>query len=131
MFKLTEIAAKSLENKFDIEVFEAHHKLKKDAPSGTAKALVETIKESVPELKDSKEVTGREGMVGERTDNEIGIMAMRGGDIIGEHTVFFIGDGERIELTHRAIDRDILARGAVLAAEYLHGKGAGFYILKI
>ncbi|MFC1668809.1 4-hydroxy-tetrahydrodipicolinate reductase [Spirochaetota bacterium] len=127
LFKLTEIAAKALENKFDVEVFEAHHRLKKDAPSGTAKALVDIVKESVPVLNNAAEISGREGMVGERTGNEIGVMAMRGGDIIGEHTVFFVGNGERIELTHRAIDRDVLARGAVLAVEYLNGKDSGLY----
>lgn len=127
LFKLTEVAATALQNEFDIEVFEAHHRFKKDSPSGTAKRLVEVIKESVSDLHQADEVYGREGLVGERKDKEIGVMAMRGGDIVGEHTVFFAGMGERIELTHRATNRDTFARGSVLAAEFLCHKGAGFY----
>lgn len=129
LFKLTEIASKALKNELDIEVFEAHHRLKKDAPSGTAKKLVEIIKNSIPELKNSSEVTGRNGIIGERTDNEIGIMAMRGGDIVGEHTVFFNGIGERIELTHRATNRGVFASGAVTALEYLIDKEPGLYTM--
>ncbi len=127
LFKLTEMASKALQNDYDIEIFEAHHKHKKDSPSGTAKKLVEIIKENVSELSDAKEIAGREGIIGERSDNEIGVMAMRGGDIVGEHTVFYAGQGERIELTHRATDRMVFARGAVKAFEFLKDKKKGYY----
>jgi 4-hydroxy-tetrahydrodipicolinate reductase len=127
LFKLTELASRALGNNFDIEVFEAHHRFKKDAPSGTAKKLVEIIKSSVPELVGCREISGREGITGERTDREIGVLAMRGGDIVGEHTVFYAGMGERIELTHRASSRDTFASGAVTALEYIAGKEAGLY----
>ena len=127
LFKLTEVAASALQNEFDIEVFEAHHRFKKDSPSGTAKKLIEIIKESVADLNSAPEMHGREGIVGERRDNEIGVMAMRGGDIVGEHTVFFAGIGERIELTHRATNRDIFARGSVLAAEFVNHREPGYY----
>ena len=129
LFKLTELASRILKEGYDIEVFESHHRLKKDAPSGTAKKLVEIIKSSAPELGGLNEVHGRNGITGERTGKEIGVMAMRGGDIVGEHTVFYIGQGERIELTHRATSRDILARGAVLGMEYLLGKTPGLYTM--
>lgn len=130
LFKLTEMASKALGNKFDIEVFESHHRFKKDAPSGTAKKLLSAIKENIPELKDCHEVSGREGISeSERSSNEIGVFAMRGGDIVGEHTVFYIGMGERIELTHRATGRDIFAAGAVTALEYLVEKRPGLYTM--
>jgi 4-hydroxy-tetrahydrodipicolinate reductase len=127
LFKLTEIASKAFKGEYDIEVFEAHHRFKKDAPSGTAKKLVEIIKNAVPGLSNAQEISGREGMVGERGDKEIGVMAMRGGDIVGEHTVYFIGMEERIELTHRAASRDTFARGAVRVMEYLIDKKPGLY----
>ncbi len=127
LFKLTEIASKAVRNEYDIEIFEAHHKFKKDAPSGTAKRLVQIIKENIDDLRDCREVTGRDGITGERSKNEIGIMAMRGGDIVGEHTVFYTGMGERIELTHRATSRDTFAMGAVKAMEFLVDKKPGLY----
>ena len=127
LFKLTEIAAAALSSEYDVEIFEAHHKLKKDAPSGTARRLVEIVKDHKDGLKQAKELSGREGIVGERTKDEIGVFAMRGGDIVGEHTVFFVGSGERIELTHRAGSRGNLSKGAVMAVEYLAGKGPGMY----
>lgn len=126
-FKLTEIASRAIPKGYDIEVMEAHHRFKKDAPSGTARKLVEIIKENVSGLADASEVPGRSGIVGERTDNEIGVMSIRGGDIVGEHTVFMAGTGERIEITHRATDRDIFARGAVTAAEFISGRKPGLY----
>lgn len=129
LFKLTELASRILKEGYDIEVFEAHHRLKKDAPSGTAKKLVEIIKSSAPELGGLNEVHGRNGITGERTGKEIGVMAMRGGDIVGEHTVFYIGQGERIELTHRATSRDILAKGAVLGMEFIVGRPPGLYTM--
>ncbi len=129
LFKLTETAARALNAEYDVEIFEAHHRFKKDAPSGTAKRLLEIVKKSMGDLKEAKEVPGRNGIVGERTKNEIGILSMRGGDIVGEHTVFFTTIGERIELTHRATSREILAKGAVSAMEFLAGKPAGLYTM--
>lgn len=127
LFKLTELAASALSTDYDVEIFEAHHRFKKDAPSGTAKRLLEVVKENMKGLADAKTVHGREGITGERTSKEIGMHAMRGGNIIGEHTVFFTGLEERIELTHRAAGREAFARGAVTAAEFLKGKTAGLY----
>jgi 4-hydroxy-tetrahydrodipicolinate reductase len=127
LFRLTQIAAETLQDGFDIEVFEAHHRFKKDAPSGTARRLIEIIKESSIPLKDAPEMYDRAARMGERSNAEIGVQVLRGGDIVGEHTVYFVGMGERIELTHRATDRDILAKGAVTALEFLVGKKPGMY----
>ncbi|HOV07739.1 MAG: 4-hydroxy-tetrahydrodipicolinate reductase [Spirochaetes bacterium ADurb.Bin218] len=129
LFKLTEIASKALTIDYDVEIFEAHHRFKKDAPSGTAKRLLEEVRKNMKGLSDAREVDGREGITGERSSNEIGMHALRGGNIIGEHTVFFVGMDDRIELTHRAASRDVFARGAVAAAEFLAGKSAGFYTM--
>ena len=130
LFKLTEIAANALGSGYDVEVFEAHHRFKKDAPSGTAKKLIEILKNGVPKLNNAEEKHGRIGNTGERKDDELGVMVMRGGDIVGEHTVFFAGIGERLELTHRAASRDNFASGAVLAIEFLQGKSPGQYSMK-
>lgn len=127
LFKLTEIAAKTLKDRYDIEIFEAHHRHKKDAPSGTAKKLLEIVKSSASELIDFRSVDGRSGIIGERSKDEIGMMVLRGGDIVGEHTVFFIGEGERLELTHRATSRNNFAMGAVLALEFLLHQPPGMY----
>lgn len=127
LFKLTELASSALSTDYDVEIFEAHHRFKKDAPSGTAKRLLEIVRENMKGLADAKQVNGRDGITGERTPGEIGMHAMRGGNIIGEHTVFFAGIEERIELTHRAASREVFARGAVTAVEFLNGKAAGFY----
>ncbi len=129
LFKLTEIASKALNSDYDVEVFEAHHRFKKDAPSGTAKRLVEIIHNNFPGLEDAPEHNGREGITGERTNHEIGVHAVRAGDIVGEHTVYFATVGERIELTHRASSRETLARGSVLAAEYLIKCSPGSYTM--
>lgn len=129
LFKLTEIASMALTTDYDVEIFEAHHRFKKDAPSGTAKRLLEIVKENMKGLSGAAEVNGREGITGERTNNEIGMHAMRGGNIIGEHTVFYTGLEDRIELTHRVSNRDALARGAVSAMEYLYKKAPGFYTM--
>ena len=111
----------------DLEVVEMHHRLKKDAPSGTAKRLVEVLAE-VRNLKYKENARhGRQGMVGERTDAEIGVHAIRGGDVIGDHTVIFAGLGERIELTHKASDRAIFARGALRAAQWVVSQEPGVY----
>lgn len=129
LFKLTEIASKSLSTDYDVEIFEAHHRFKKDAPSGTAKRLLEEVKNNMKGLSSAVDVNGREGITGERTSNEIGMHAMRGGSIVGEHTVFYVGKDDRIELTHRASSRDVFARGAVSAAEFLAGKAPGLYTM--
>ena len=112
---------------YDIEIVETHHRKKVDAPSGTALRLAEVAKaaRSTP----SRFVTGREGKPGARTNEEIGVLALRGGDVIGDHTAFLFGDGERIELTHRASSRDLFAHGALRAAGWLVGKPAGRYRL--
>ncbi|MCL2026019.1 MAG: 4-hydroxy-tetrahydrodipicolinate reductase [Leptospirales bacterium] len=127
LFKLTELAAAVLKGGFDAEVLEIHHRLKKDAPSGTAKRLAEIIKNNMQGMNDAHILTGRGGLESERSDSEIGVMALRGGDVVGEHTVYFIGEGERLELTIRSTRRDTYAEGAVLAAEFLVGKNAGLY----
>ncbi len=129
LFKLTEIASMALTTDYDVEIFEAHHRFKKDAPSGTAKRLLEIVKENMPGLSNAADINGREGITGERTSNEIGMHAMRGGNIVGEHTVFYTGLDDRIELTHRAASREVFARGAVSAVEYLYNRAPGFYTM--
>ena len=109
----------------DVEIFEAHHRHKRDAPSGTALALGKAVRDERPEL---REVLGRSGAV-PRESNELGYAAVRGGDVSGEHTVFFFGEGERVELTHRATTPDIFARGALRAARWLVSQPAGFYTM--
>ncbi len=127
LFKLTETTAKVLGNNFDIEVFEAHHRLKVDAPSGTAKKLLDIIRTAVSSLNKAPLIYDRSIKNEKRTDKEIGIQVMRGGDIVGEHTVYFAGIGERLELTHRASSRETFARGAVAALEFLVSRDAGLY----
>ncbi len=129
LFKLTEIASAALTTDYDVEIFEAHHRFKKDAPSGTAKRLLEIVKQNMKGLENAADINGREGISGERTNNEIGMHAMRGGNIIGEHTVFYTGLDDRLELTHRAASRDVFARGAVSALEYLVTAGPGYYTM--
>jgi len=131
LFYLTEQAARvlDLESDFDPEVIEMHHRLKKDAPSGTADRLLEILKES-RKLEDSNVAHGRSGMVGERSLREIGSHALRGGDVVGDHTVMFAGMGERIELTHRATDRKIFAAGALRAARWVHSQSSGLYSMQ-
>lgn len=119
-------ALASLGPSFDVEVVETHHRMKVDAPSGTAIRLGDVVKNA---REGSRYVNGREGRPGARQPDEIGMHALRGGDVIGDHTVFFFGDGERLELTHRASNRDLFARGAVRAAAWLAGRPAGTYAL--
>jgi 4-hydroxy-tetrahydrodipicolinate reductase len=130
LFWLAEKASQILGPEFDAEIMEMHHGLKKDSPSGTAKRLGEIIAKTRSLEYDQAARHGREGLVGERTSNEIGIHAIRGGDVVGEHTVFFAGAGERIELTHRASSRDTFAKGALRAADWLIGKPAGWYEMR-
>jgi len=119
-------AARALDPSFDIEVIEMHHRLKKDAPSGTAARLLEILLEE-RKLERSALVNGRKGITGERKRAEIGVHALRGGDVIGDHTVMFAGAGERLELTHRASDREIFARGALRAAQWVVAQKPGVY----
>ncbi len=110
---------------YDVEVVETHHRMKADAPSGTAIRLGDVVKNA----RSGRYQHGREGRPGPRKPEEIGMHALRGGDVIGDHTVFFFGDGERIELTHRASSRDLFAHGALRCARWVAGKGPGRYSL--
>lgn len=122
---LVERANAALGAGYDCEVVEVHHRAKVDAPSGTAIRLADVVKEA----RGASYVHGREGRPGPRAATEIGMHAVRGGDVIGDHTVHFFGDGERIELTHRASSRDLFAHGAVRAAKWLAGRAPGRYQL--
>jgi 4-hydroxy-tetrahydrodipicolinate reductase len=127
LFWLTRKAAEILGPGFDLEVVEMHHRLKKDAPSGTATTLLEILAD-VRKLQLEEALRhGRHGIVGERTQNEIGIHAIRGGDVVGDHTVIFANNGERIELTHKASSRDTFANGALRAAQWLVRQKPGLY----
>ena len=123
---LTKIAARVLPESYDIEIVEMHHRFKKDAPSGTAEKLLNIVKEA-RSLQDSEVIYGRHGLVGERPARQVGVHALRGGSVVGDHTVIFAADGERLELTHKASDRKIFALGALRAANWLKGKAAGLY----
>ncbi len=124
--ELAREAVKKLGPGFDVEIVETHHRKKADAPSGTAKRLADAVREARAGLRD---VTGRAGLVGARQDDELAILALRGGDVIGDHTVHILGPGERLELTHRATSRDLFAGGALRAARFLAGKQAGRYVI--
>ncbi|QJA05649.1 4-hydroxy-tetrahydrodipicolinate reductase [Thermosulfurimonas marina] len=126
LYRLVELATRVLGEDFDIEIVEAHHRLKKDAPSGTALALAQ-VAARARGWDDSSFRFCREGLVGERPRREIGIQTLRAGEIVGEHTVLFAGPGERLELTHRAASRDTFARGAVRAALWVVGRAPGVY----
>lgn len=127
LFSIAGKVAAALGDGYDVEIVEAHHRMKKDAPSGTALKLAEIVADALGRKLSENAVYGRQGQVGERKPREIGILAVRGGDIVGEHTVTFVTGGERIELIHRAHSRDALARGAVQAAVWLVSKPAGIY----
>jgi 4-hydroxy-tetrahydrodipicolinate reductase len=127
LFWLTQKAAEILGPDFDLEVVEMHHRLKKDSPSGTARRLAEILAEARA-LSYAKDVRhGREGMVGERTKTEIGMHAVRGGDVVGDHTVIYANVGERLELTHKASSRDTFANGALRAAKWAALQAPGLY----
>lgn len=127
LFWLTRKAAEILGPGFDLEIIEMHHRMKKDAPSGTAKTLAEILAgvRKVQLAKASRH--GREGIVGERTSEEIGIHSVRGGDVVGDHTVIFSTAGERLELTHKASSRDTFANGALRAAAWVARQCPGLY----
>ena len=127
LFKLVYEAARVLGNAYDVEIIEAHHHFKKDAPSGTAKAIVQSVSKALGLNPEKDVVYGRDGLVGERKKNEIGVFAVRGGDIVGDHTVLFAGMGERLELIHRAHSRETLARGALRAAKFVASAKPGLY----
>jgi 4-hydroxy-tetrahydrodipicolinate reductase len=120
-------ATKLLGPGFDVEIIEMHHHNKQDAPSGTARRLAEVICEASGRDYDRDTRHGRVGQVGARTQQEIGMHAVRGGDVVGDHTIVFAGPGERIELTHRATSRQTFAAGALRAASWLSGRASGYY----
>lgn len=124
LIDLVKKASAALGQNFDIEVIEKHHNQKVDAPSGTALMLADAVKEVLPE---KYYVYGREGIVGKRDKNEIGIHAIRGGNIVGEHDVIFAGENETVTLSHHAQDRGVFANGAIKAAQFLIGKKPGLY----
>ncbi len=123
---LTRIAATILDDSYDVEIVEMHHRHKKDAPSGTAQKLKEVVLEA-RKIGENSVIYGREGMIGERPVGEVSVHALRGGSVVGDHTVMFAADGERVELTHKAADRKVFSKGALTAAKWLCGKPAGLY----
>ena len=131
LLKVAELVARTLGDGYDVEILEAHHNQKLDAPSGTAMGLAEAIARGLNRNLREVSVYGRHGMVGKRTPKEIGIHALRMADVVGEHTAFFAIGGERIELTHKASSRDTFARGALRAAKWLvqNRKGPGLYTM--
>jgi len=126
-FKLLEIAAKMLNQGYDIEIIEAHHRHKVDAPSGTALKMGEVIADALGENLDDVAVYAREGHTGERKEGSIGFATIRGGDIVGDHTVLFAGDGERIEISHKSSSRQSYAQGSLRAARFLQTQASGLY----
>jgi 4-hydroxy-tetrahydrodipicolinate reductase len=130
LFWLTRKAAEILGPDFDLEIVEMHHRLKRDAPSGTARTLAEVLTEVRKQQYDRVVRNGRAGIVGERTATEIGMHSVRGGDVVGDHTVIFAGIGERVELTHKASTRETFAKGALRAAKWLAGQPPGLYDMR-
>ena len=130
LFELVDRAVAMTGDNFDVEIMEMHHRFKKDAPSGTAERLAEIVLKR----RGGDEATclrhGRKGMEGERTAEEVGMHSLRGGDVVGDHTVILAGMGERIEITHRAQSRETFARGALRAARWLSGRDPGLYSMK-
>jgi 4-hydroxy-tetrahydrodipicolinate reductase len=127
VFKLLETASRVLSQGYDIEIIEAHHRHKVDAPSGTALGMGEVIAKTLGRDLDKCAVYGRKGVTGERDPSTIGFATVRGGDIVGDHTVMFAGTGERIEITHKASSRATFAMGALRAARFLKEHPAGLY----
>ena len=128
MQALVKTVAEVLGDSYDVEIIEKHHNLKKDAPSGTALMLADSVNEAFAEKKQI--INGREGIVGARTKGEIGMHAVRGGTIVGEHEVIFAGEDEIITISHSARSKRVFATGAIRAAKFLHGKEAGRYEMK-
>jgi len=127
IYKVIGEMAKTLGDDYDIEIIEAHHRLKKDAPSGTALKIAEVLARAVNRDLNQVGVYARKGLIGERKKQEIGIQTIRAGDIVGDHTILFGGMGERIEVTHRASSRDTFARGALRAAQWVVEQKPGLY----
>jgi len=127
MFKVLAYVAGILGDDYDVEIMEAHHHLKKDAPSGTAMKMAEVVASALGRDLDKVGVFSRHGIIGERTKTEIGVQTLRAGDIVGDHTVMFGGSGERLEFIHRAHSRDNFAQGAIRAAKWIVGKQPGLY----
>jgi len=123
-------AAKMLGDDYDVEIIEAHHRFKKDAPSGTALALGRSVANALGRDLDKVALNGRKGIIGERGKKEIALLSVRAGDIVGEHTVIFGGIGERLEFIHRAHSRDTFARGAIRAAQWLAKQKPGLYAMQ-
>ena len=130
LLNLVKIAAKTLGPEYDVEVVEMHHKHKKDAPSGTALMLAKSAADGRGVAFDNVAVYGRKGMVGERPQGEIAIHALRGGSVVGDHTVMFAGDVERVEITHKAQSREAFAAGALRAAQWAAGRKPGIYAMR-
>ena len=127
LLKLLDQAARALSQGYDIEIVEMHHRHKVDAPSGTALALGEAVASALGRDLRQVAVYGREGVTGERKPDTIGFATLRGGDVVGDHTVVFAGVGERIELSHKASSRATFAQGALRAAHFLAGRQTGLY----
>ncbi|MDR1228914.1 MAG: 4-hydroxy-tetrahydrodipicolinate reductase [Azoarcus sp.] len=127
VFRLLEVAARILDEGYDVEVIETHHRLKVDAPSGTALRMGEVVAQALGRDLAECAVYGREGVTGERDGRSIGFSAIRGGDVVGDHTVLFAGIGERIEITHKSGSRMPYALGSLRAARFLAGRGAGLF----
>jgi len=130
LFWLTQKAAELLGPGYDLEIVEVHHRLKRDAPSGTAQTLAEILAEARKQMLDKVARHGRVGLVGERPGTEIGIHSVRGGDVVGDHKVIFAGPGERLELTHKASSRDTFADGALRAAQWAVKQRPGLYDMR-
>jgi 4-hydroxy-tetrahydrodipicolinate reductase len=130
MFTLIDRVARILKDRYDMEIIESHHRLKKDAPSGTAVKMAQILAEAMDRDLESVGVHQRKGLIGTRRRDEIGIQVVRAGDIVGDHTVLFAGEGERLEITHRAHSRDTFAAGAVRAAAWVRGKPPGLYDMR-
>lgn len=127
MFKVLGMVARILGDDYDVEIMEAHHNLKKDAPSGTAMKMAEVVAGSLGRDIERDVVFSRKGLIGARTKTEIGIQTIRAGDIVGDHTVMFCSIGERLEFIHRAHSRDNFAKGAIRAAKWVAKQGKGLY----
>lgn len=130
LLEIVQEVARRLGAGFDVEISEIHHRLKKDAPSGTALALARAAAAARGGDIERRAIYGREGLVGERPGEQIGVLALRGGDVVGDHTVHFLGTGERIELTHRAQSREAFAAGALRAAAWVAGREPGRYAMR-
>jgi 4-hydroxy-tetrahydrodipicolinate reductase len=128
--RVLDTMARALGDDYDVEITEIHHRWKKDAPSGTALRMAEVVAQALGRDLAQAGVYGRQGITGERTRKEIGVMSLRSGDVVGEHTVCFGAPGERIELTHRAHSRDTFARGALRAIRFVAGRGPGLYSMQ-